>query len=82
MAIRNVSAYDEFVEFITSSPTLKDITEFRLSEVTEAHIASLLSANSNRALTAEEDAELDEYLRVEHLVRKAKIRAYEKLDTA
>lgn len=82
MAIQNVSAYDEFAEFITSTPTLKEITEFRLSDNTEARIASLLSANSNRALTAEEEDELDEYLRVEHLVRKAKIRAYEKLDSA
>lgn len=80
MAITNISAYDEFVEFITSSPTLKQITEFRLSEATEQHISELLTANRTRRLTDTENAELDEFLRVEHLMRKAKLRAIEKLD--
>jgi hypothetical protein len=75
-----LTAYDEFVEFITSSPTLEEIATFRLSEVAEARISELLTANRNRRLTDDEQAELDEYLRLEHMVRKAKIRAYEKLD--
>ena len=80
MAIRNVSAYDEFVEFITSSPTLQQIAEFRFSENTQSLISNLLEANRNGNLADSDEVELDEYLRVEHLVRKAKIRAYEKLD--
>ncbi len=82
MAIVNVSAYDEFVEFITSSPTLEQLAAFRLSDTTEKYISELLAANRTRTLTAEEEAELDEFLRIEHLMRKAKIRAYEKLDSA
>ena len=80
MAIAQLQAYDEFVEFITSSPTLEQIAEFRLSDVSEAHISGLLEANRTRTLTAAEEAELDEYLRLEHIMRKAKIRAFEKLD--
>lgn len=81
MEVTKVSAYDEFVEFITSSPTLEQIAKFRLSDETETRISELLVANRNRRLTDIEAAELDEYLRLEHIVRKAKIRAYEKLDT-
>jgi hypothetical protein len=79
MAIVNLSAYDEFVDFITSHPTVEQVAEFRLSEQAEARIRELLDANRTRRLTAEEEAELDEYLRLEHIMRKAKLRAFEKL---
>jgi hypothetical protein len=80
MAIRHITAYDEFVDFVTSSPTLEDVTSFRLSDMTEHHIRELLDKNRNQMLTADEQIELDEYIRVEHIIRMAKIRAYEKLD--
>lgn len=82
MAIANLEAYDEFVEFITSSPTLEQMANFRLSEEAEAIISALLEANRQRELTAEEANDLDECLRLEHIMRKAKIRAYEKLNLA
>ncbi len=80
MGVVEINAYDEFVEFITSSPTLEQIAAFRLSAAAESRISELLEANRTRRLTDAEEAELDEYLRLEHMVRKAKIRAYEKLD--
>jgi len=80
MAIAQSPAYEEFVEFITSSPTLKQIAEFRLSDTAEAQISYLLDANRNGTITDEEEAELDDYLRLEHIMRRAKIRAFEKLD--
>ena len=79
MVIRQAGAYEEFVEFITSSPTLEEIAEFRLSDEVEARISSLLEANRSGHLTPDEEAELDDYLRLEHIMRKAKIRAVEKL---
>jgi hypothetical protein len=80
MAIVQISAYDEFVEFITSLPTLEQISEYRLSDETEAQISALMERNNEGALSADEETELDEYLRLEHIMRKAKIRAFEKLD--
>ena len=80
MAIVHLRPYDEFIEFITSSPTLEEISTFRLSEESEAHISQLLERNRTQKLTGQEEAELDEYLRLEHIMRKAKIRAFEKLD--
>jgi len=80
MAIAHLAAYEEFVEFITSSPTLEQISELHFSHATEARISALLQANREGILAADEAAELDEYLRLEYLMRKAKLRAIEKLD--
>lgn len=80
MAIVQISAYDEFVEFITSRPTLEQISDYRLSDDTESRISALMERNNQGALSADEEAELDEYLRLEHIMRKAKIRAFEKLN--
>lgn len=79
MAIVQISAYDEFVEFITSTPTLQQIADYRLSHETEALISALMERKNQGKLSAEEEVELDEYLRLEHIMRKAKIRAFEKL---
>ncbi|MCC7450455.1 MAG: hypothetical protein IT324_23755 [Anaerolineae bacterium] len=51
-----------------------------MSPVTQARISELLSANRNRRLTDAEYAELDEYERLEHAIRRAKIRAFERLE--
>ena len=80
MQLTQITAYDEFVEFITSLPTLEQIANFTLSASAQARVNELLDANRNRRLTYTEEAELDEYVRLEHIVRKAKLRAYEKLD--
>ena len=80
MAIAHLKAYDEFVDFITSEPSLQAVSEYRLSDETEAHISALLEANREGTLMPDEISDLDEYLRLEHIARKAKIRAIEKLD--
>lgn len=79
MVVMPVTAYDEFAEFISLPPTLEEIAEFRLSDELESRIRDLLVSNRSRALTAEEQNELDEYVRVEHLMRMAKLRAVAKL---
>lgn len=72
-------ALDEFVDFITSSPSLEAIASYHLSPEANAHISYLLDANRNGTLTSEERAELDEYDRLEHLMRMVKYKAMEKL---
>jgi hypothetical protein len=80
MAVAHIHIYDEFAEFITSSPTLEQIANFRLSEESEQYVSDLLEMNRTRGLSADEQVALDEYLRLEHLMRMAKIRAFAKLD--
>ena len=79
MAIKQVSAYDEFVDFMTSLPSLEEITNYTISLTAQARVNGLLAANRNRRLTDSEAAELDEYERLEHMIRRAKLRAFEKL---
>ncbi len=80
MAIAHLKPYDAFVEFFTSSPTLEQIVAFRRSEASEARIAALLEINRTGTLSPTDADELDELLRLEHSMRKAKIRAFERLD--
>lgn len=80
MAIAQLSAYHEFVEFITSMPTLEEMSQFRLSDSTEARISFLLEQNRQSRISHDETQELDEYLRLEHIMRQVKICAFEKLN--
>jgi hypothetical protein len=79
MAIVQQAAYDEFVDFITSSPTLEQIADYTLSPEAQMRVDYLLSANRDGVMTPEERDELDAYLLAEHLMRAAKLRALEKL---
>jgi hypothetical protein len=80
MAIKQNHAYDEFIDFITSLPALEEIVNYTMSSATQVRVNELLTANKNRRLTDGEAAELDDYERLEHMIRRAKIRALEKLE--
>jgi hypothetical protein len=71
--------YAEFIEFITSEPDLDAMANFRLSAESEARISRLLAANREGTLNEDDEGELDDYLRLEHIMRLMKYRAYEKL---
>lgn len=71
--------YLEFIEFITSQPTLAEMAQYQLSSAGEARISALLEANRQGELSAAEHAELDDYLRLEHLMRMMKYMAMSKL---
>ena len=81
MAIKQVSAYDEFVDFITALPAFEEIVNYTMSPTAQARVNDLLAANRNRRLTDAELEELDDYERLEHMIRRAKLRALEKLPT-
>ncbi len=82
MAVVRLSAYDEVLEFLTSTPTPQQIIAFRPSEATQTRINALLEANRDGHLTNEERAELDEFEQIEHLMRRLKIRAQARLRQA
>ena len=70
----------EFADFMTSSPTLEEIAAYRLSDDSEARVGFLLEASRNGTLSESERAALDEYARLEHIMRMIKYRALEKLN--
>lgn len=79
MATVTSPVYAEFFEFLVSSPTPEQIVAFHASEATQERARELLAANRENRLTPDEQAELDEFERVSHLVRMLKIYALERL---
>jgi hypothetical protein len=79
MAVIRANAYDEILNFLTSRPTAEEIIAFQPSQVVEERISDLLEANREGRLTTEQQAELDEFEQIEHLMRRLKIYAHTKL---
>jgi len=70
-----ILAYDELVDFIAGGSTPQSVIDFRPSEATKAHVADLIRRQKSDSLYADETAEMNHYLQIEHLMRLAKARA-------
>jgi hypothetical protein len=66
-------------EFLGTAPTLEEIIAFKLPEVLEARGLALLERSRNDELTAEEQAELEEFTRMGHFMNRVKLQARLKL---
>ena len=69
-------SYDEIIDFIASGTTPETVIGFAPSEETTRRVDELLDRNRSTGLTTEEQAELDEYVSLEHLLTLAKERAH------
>lgn len=72
-------AYEELIDFIASGSTPKDVIAFRPSSTTKERVAELIQREKTTGLSLEETAELDNYMRLEHIMRMAKARARQHL---
>lgn len=75
-------AHREFIEFFTAAPTLEAIAAYHLSPQAEAAISHLLASAKAGTLTPAEQAELDSYDHLEHLITMMKLHALEMLGQA
>ena len=73
------SGLADVLEFLTSLPTPEQIMALRPSQVLQIRIDSLLERGRSGVLSDEEDLQWQNYQYIEHLVRKAKIRAAQQL---
>ena len=80
MAIAQSPAYQEVYYFLASAPSHQEIMAFRPSDATRERIRMLLDANKENRLSADEQAELDEFEQVEHLVRMLKLHTQQLMD--
>jgi hypothetical protein len=71
--------FDEILDFITSTPTPEQIIAFQPSEQLNQRLHELLDKKGEDVLTADEQKELDEFLRMGHFMNMAKSRARQKL---
>ena len=69
-----LKAYDEVIDFIAVTNPDK-VLAFHPSEATMQRVSELIYREKTTGLAAEEKAELDHYMWLEHVMRMAKIRA-------
>ncbi|HSK73389.1 MAG TPA: hypothetical protein VK892_16955 [Pyrinomonadaceae bacterium] len=76
--MNSVKAYEEVVNFIAAGTTPQNVAEFKASKETKERVEDLIFREKNEGISAEEKAELDLYMQIEHLMRlaKAKARSY------
>ena len=75
-------AYEEFIDFLASGTTPKGVVEFHPSEAAKARVAELIQRQKNGSSSADENAELKQFLQIEHVMRLAKARARERLSAS
>lgn len=72
----SVKAYEEVIGFIAAGTTPQKVIAFRPSTAAQERVADLLSREKEGKLSLEDQAELDRFLQLEHLMRLAKARAH------
>jgi len=72
-------AYDEFVDFIAAGSTPQSVIDFEPTAQTKAQVADLIRRQKTQSLSADETAELNHFMHIEHLMRLAKARARQRL---
>ncbi len=70
-----IKAFDEIIEFIAAGSTSAEVIEFRPSAEAKERVHSLIRKEKDTGLLPEEQSELDDYMKLEHLMRMAKARA-------
>ena len=68
-------ASDEVVEFLAQQIPPNQLASFPASEATRSRVWQLVEKEKERGLTPEEQCELDDYEKLEHLLILAKARA-------
>ena len=69
-----MKAYDEVIEFIASRNP-QEVIAFKPSKRAKDRVWSLIETQKEERLSPEEEAELEDYLELEHIMRLAKARA-------
>ena len=69
-------AYAEVLDFLLTRPTPHDILAFKVSDAAQARLRLLLDKNREETLSAPEEAELNIYEQLEHLMILLKAKAY------
>jgi hypothetical protein len=68
-------AYTEVLDFLMTSPGPQEIVAFKISPATQTRLGELLEKNREEELTDLEQAELDAFEQIEHVMVLLKARA-------
>ncbi|MGH9754350.1 MAG: hypothetical protein ACREA2_16345 [Blastocatellia bacterium] len=69
-------ACEEIINFIAAGASTESVAAFKASPETRARVAELIGREKTVGLTPEEQAELDSYEELEHIMILAKARAH------
>ncbi len=72
-------ACEEVIEFIAGGTSPDDVAAFRPSDAATQRVVELVQRETDEGLSADEESELEHYLRLEHIMRLAKARARQHL---
>jgi hypothetical protein len=72
-----VTPADDVLDFLLSAPTPAAVLALRPSPTVQQRVQDVLDRNRNDSLTESERVELDDFLQLEHFVRRLKIRTRE-----
>lgn len=72
-------AFDELITFLASSPSAEELVAYRPPESIQARMSELLEKNRQSTLTAEEQTELDEFLRMNRFMSRLQAKAKQNL---
>ena len=67
--------YQYILTFLVSQPSSAEVMHFSPTPAMQTRVTELLEKNRIGTLTASESAELDEYVRINHLITMLKARA-------
>jgi hypothetical protein len=67
--------YFEIIDFIAAGTTPQAVAQFRPSPEAQQRVAELIERERENCLSAEEKAELDHFMELEHILRMAKAKA-------
>ena len=70
-----IPAYFEIIDFIATGTTPEAVVQFRPSLESQRRVAELIEREKADGLDAEEKAELDHFMELEHILRMAKAKA-------
>jgi hypothetical protein len=79
MVLEYNSVYDELAVFLANLSPRK-VLAYKASTKAQERVNILLNKNSSTGLTTDENAEMERYMTVEHIVRLAKAKAMQKLN--
>lgn len=72
--------YEQILEFLAAGPSAQEIIAFRPQPEVQERFSQLLEANRQCDLTAQEEEELDHYIRIERMMALLKAKAYHRCD--
>ncbi len=78
MVLEHHSVYDELAQFLASlSP--RRVLAYKASDKAQLRVNQLLEKNKTIGLTPDENAEMERFMTVEHIVRLAKAKALQQV---